>query len=486
LQTALSIQTLDNFNQHSLRRITGWDNGFNSGMWTNNYEGYHWMDTGHLLLFPIVGEQQGPVIKKVFARPVVMNVDTSQIWFPPSDQPASSFHMSGFWLPRWVSNLGVLITSENIPKGNDIEAGVTLYTSDGTLVARYIGKLIDISPSGTKILIEDNTWTDLSSKKTINFNWGSGANTGKWAPIWSSDETRIYRCCYFYGDATTGESYVISDESTILEGHEDNNIQSLHHSHGVWLNDNYVLAQFDGILTYRDGPIPIFDISARTFRNLGRVANLPEAFNTMPYSRPSISPSKDFMWVSPVAQPLNDPQVYLINLKTFASQLYHSSSSEWSASGKYALLDSQVLTLSNKELRSLPPLSASQIRYARNSAWHPIEEVYADITADKSKKNQMLLLFDIEALSYRQIKLPADFLGEYYRPTVFWSPTGMSIALLAADNSLWKVDYPNLENLEQITQPMPDIKDIMWSPDESYLSFNNGTDIYIIKEEINP
>jgi len=394
--------------------------------------------------------------------------------------------MSGFWLPRWSSDLGVLITSENIQKGNDIEAGVTLYKSEGTFVARYIGKLVDISPSGTKILIEDSTWIDLNSRRAINFNWGLGANTGKWAPIWSFDETRIYRCCYFYGNAITGESYSISDESTILEGHEDNNIQSLHHSHGVWLNDNYILAQFDGFFTYRDGPIPIFDTSARTFRDLGIVASLPEAFNTMPYSRPSISPNRDFMWISPGAQPLNDPQVYLIDLKTFASQLYHSSNIEWSANGKYALLDSQVLTLSNKQLRSLPPLPDSQIRYAINSAWHPVEAVYASITADKSKKNQTLLLLDAEALSYREVKLPTDFLGEYYRPTIFWSPMGMSIALLAADNSLWKVDYPNLENLEQITPPMPDIKDIMWSPDESYLSFITGTDIYIVKVENSP
>ena len=37
-------------------------------------------------------------------------------------------------------------------------------------------------------------------------------------PVWSPDETRVFMCCYFYGNAVTGESYNLLNEDTIFEG----------------------------------------------------------------------------------------------------------------------------------------------------------------------------------------------------------------------------------------------------------------------------
>jgi Tol biopolymer transport system component len=79
-------------------------------------------------------------------------------------------------------------------------------------------------------------------------------------------------------------------------------------------------------------------------------------------------------------------------------------------------------------------------------------------------------------MSVKGWKLPSTFDG------LIWSPDGDHIALIAKDGSFWRVDYPNMENFEQLTQPMSftDVRDIIWSPDGTSIAFIKGTDIYII------
>ena len=57
---------------------------------------------------------------------------------------------------------------------------------------------------------------------------------------------------------------------------------------------------------------------------------------------------------------------------------------------------------------------------------------------------------------------------------------------MTADGSLWQIDYPALENVEQLTLPMPAVKDVFWSPDGSYLAFVSDKDIYIVDAIRNP
>jgi hypothetical protein len=479
----ITLENINALNGHNMRKITGWSNGFNRGVWSSDKEGYQWMDSSHLLLYPVVGEKPGAIQKFTDTRPIVINIDSGNIWLPPLDQPSKLSLLQTGTLPYWSPTLGILVTSQVLEGGYATTKGVSTFNANGDFVARYWGDFIDISPSGTKILIADDSWVDLKTGKIVDFNWYFGSRP-RWRPIWSADETRVYICCYFYGNATTGESYYLSDEDTILDGHPDNNLQSLHHSHGVWLNDNFVLAQFDGVQTYRDGFLPIFDISARTFRNLGALANLPDEFNTMPYVRPNISPNRDYMWISPGLQSATDPQVYLVDLKTLKSQLYHSSSVDWSANGEYAMLNSQVLNLSNKELRPIPPYP--NYRYYLDDDWHPTEGVFGSIRASENRQTQTLFIHNVENMTLSQVALPPIFSSGFLRPMIFWSPKGDHIALLAADNSLWQIDYPELKNIEQLTPPMPDSKDIMWSSDGAYLSLISGVDIYIVDTRDTP
>ncbi|MFZ5908736.1 MAG: hypothetical protein ACOYYU_01820 [Chloroflexota bacterium] len=477
LQSAFSVKTLAGTNGHRLRRIEGWSNGFKKNYWwVDNFQGYQWMDTNHLLLFPIIGEAQSPNWRTTLDRAVVLNVETGATWLPPSDLPDPGYRVLRFLLPRWSPEAKVLIAAENIGSGNNIKEGVTTFKSDGTFVAHYDGRLTSVSPSGNKILIADDTWIDLSNGKTIKFKWDDGTYTPRWRPVWSLDENQIYFCCYFYGNAKTGESYAFSKEDSIFEGKQISQYQSIHHTHGLWLNDTYVLAQADGFYTFfsnfdliGESFIPIFDPSARTFRNLGKIADLPAGY-TSQYVTPYISPKGDYMWMSSGWAAIGtEPTGYLIDLKTLKSHSYPYGL-EWSANGKYATFGVKVLSLSSKELKTLP---ANEICWG----WHPTESICSSIFLNE-KKNPILLFQDVESMSVKKIELPASHV---FSGTI-WSPTGSHIALLTEDGSLWQIDYPSLENFEQLTPPVSNmnIESLIWSPDDTHLSFFIGTDIYLV------
>ncbi|MBI5951813.1 MAG: PD40 domain-containing protein [Chloroflexi bacterium] len=502
----LSIETLNTFNGHNLQHITGWDNGFNGGMWhrgsRNSQQGYKWLDSSHILLFPATGETTSPNWNTINVCPVVINIDSGKIWLPPIDRSLNEGRWFSLAIPRWSSELELLVTGETL----DRKEGVSTFTPDGKRVTHYEGELIDISPSAERVFISGNTWIDLRSGKKVDFGWntnglgwdadGVGSNTKRFFPIWSRDETQIYFCCYYYGNAKTGESYTITNGDAIFDGGPfvDEYRRSLGHAYGVWLNDHIVMGRSDVWFFSDLGFIMIFDVVERTYHNLGVVANLPDAFNNS-YSYKSISPNGDYMYVTPGAQSSIDPQVYLVNLKTFESQLYHVSDMSWMANGKYALLhtyhqltngeysvETQVLTLSDKTLRAFPATSNLSRSDWLASDWHLNKDVHLSISIE----NQYLV---VQALTFQplinqryEVLLSSDFNTSYqtYPRAVFMSPQNDRIALIAADDSIWIMDYPALENLEQVTPPQENAKDIFWSPDGRYLSYIDGTDIYIV------
>lgn len=510
LENSISLETLDAFNGHSLYRITGWSNGFNSGMWdhgaSDRYgQGYKWLDSNHVLLFPATGETTSPNWSTIHVRPVVMNINSGKIWLPPIDRSLNEGRWFSLAIPRWSPELELLVTGETL----DGKEGVSTFTPDGKRVTHYEGELIDISPSAERVFISGTTWIDLRSGKKVDFGWeaanglgsgvdGVGSNTKRFFPIWSHDETQIYFCCYYYGNAKTGESYTITNGDSIFDGGPfvDEYRRSLGHAYGVWLNDHIVMGSSDVWFFSDLGFVMIFDVLERTYHNLGVVANLPDAFNNNSYSYKSISPNGDYMYVTPGAQSSVDPQIYLVNLKTFESQLYHVSSMSWMANGKYALLhtyhqlangeysiEEQVLTLSDKTLRTLPsePSPLSQSDWLASN-WYLSEDVSRSIFIKDQYLVVQVLTLEPPARHRYEVLLPPDFNTTYpgYTGDVFRSPKNNHIALIAGDNSVWIMDYPALENLEQLTPPMENQPSISWSPDGRYLSYAGGTDIYIV------
>ena len=476
LESAFSVETLDTLNGHRLRRVSGWDYGFNytdervAPYFTYRYQ---WMDSHHLLLFPKTGDVQHPNWTTEQKRAVVFNLDAGTTWLP-REQVKEGIRVLDIPLPRWSSEAEVLISSET--------SGVFTLTADGDFVAAYNGKLHGISPSGNKILIDD-TWIDLKSKKMVDFAWYFGFDEQTWLPIWSPDENRVFMCCYYYGNAETGESYNLLNEDTIFEGKPIDRLKSLHHSHGMWLNDNYVLAQADGFYTFMswfEGTIPVFDVSERTYRDLIKLANLPynPSDGDAYYAEKDISPKGDYMWIhKPTA-----PTGFLVDLKTFHSWEYPRDF-YWTKNGEYAVVywsvienneykiaTSKILDLSSKELKTIP----SDIKC---NNWHPVQGICLSLSMNEQGISSLNFL-DAKNMSIRQVPLPISLTLNQ----AVWSPKGDYIILATEDKSLWKIDYPTLENMEQLTRPLTGayIESIIWSPDNEYLSFVGGTNIYIV------
>jgi len=90
-----------------------------------------------------------------------------------------------------------------------------------------------------------------------------------------------------------------------------------------------------------------------------------------------------------------------------------------------------------------------------------------------TKQNQTLNIIDAQDMSVREWDLPSTV------DDLIWSPDGNHLALVATDGSLWQVDYPQMKNFEQLTQPIP-AGNIQWSPDSKSIAFISGADIYIV------
>jgi len=483
LNASAFIDDLEALNGHSMQKITGWDSGFAGDSWAETVKSsYQWLDSNHLLLHTRIGRQESPIPHDI-TRPAVINLNTAKFWTPMMDEHWNNRH----YLPRWSAELGILITAQ----GDE----TFTYSPDGKIVKTYKNRLFGVSPSGTKILVDDDTWIDLSSEKTIDFNWDMDfMRDDKAWPIWSPNEKRVWRCCYHYGDADAGEGLDIPEKDIDLGGPLVDG--SLHAFYGRWLGNDYFLPEsgwedmrpFDSL-----GFIPIFDPAAKTFRNLVEYAGLPANFND-PYLRIEISPQGDSLKVFSQASSVEQRE-YVLDLKTLQIKLYRVVSFTFPDSGEI-ISKLQVFSASGEEIQPASTrTSSAQMRYSIYSAWNADGTIQASITADEQQK-QTLTLFYNNTLSSKEIALPIEFHETYSQATqLFWSPNGSRIALLSVDGSLWQIDYPGLKNLEQLTEPMPPktlpndrqearVKDVAWSPDDRFLAFLGDTDIYIVDTRV--
>ena len=429
LNASAFIEDLEALNGHSMQKITGWDKGFVGKYRSESVtSSYQWLDSNHLLLHARIGRWESPIPRDITA-PAVVNLKTAKFWTPMMDEHWNDWH----YLPRWSAKLGILITA----RGDEIFA----YSPDGKVVKTYKNRLFGVSPSGTKILVDDDTWIDLSSGKTVDFGWIMDSwQDNNARPIWSPNEKRVWRCCYHYGDANTGEGLDI--RNITVDGQPIPGF--INATLGRWLGNDYFLPEsawadqhpFDSL-----GFTPIFDPAAKTFRNLVEYAGLPANFNH-PFLNQHIqvSPEGDSLTVSSQSSSVEERE-YVIDLKTLQIKLYRVESYTFPESGEI-ISKLQVFSPSGEELQPTPTHTT-------------------------------------------KIVLPIQTTRR------FWSPNGSRIALLSIDGSLWQIDYPSLKNLEQLTEPMPPetlpsggqeprVKDIAWSPDGRYLAFLGDMDIYIV------
>jgi hypothetical protein len=466
LQTSFSIVDLKAYNDHGMRQIAGWEYGFKDyGAPFRNIPSYEWLDAHHILMHPVVGDIANAPIPYTNTYPAVINLLTGRVWVPANGQ-----HTDYYDSPYWAESLGVLVSA--------LEDSIFIYNSDGDVISTYTGGLDGISPSGTKILFAEDIWMDLANGKQVDFGWDQYPEKYtlklRGPILWSANENQVSRCCYVYGNAVTGESYGISGYEIPVDGEPARG--GLNATLGRWIGDKYVLieqgwadmAPFDSI-----GFTPIFDPRHRTFRNLIEFVKLPSEYNDR-YVEVSVSPDGNYL---SIRRPTYKG-IYLVDLENYTSELHDSVS--WSPHGKYMFVDSRVLTLSNNVSRNLPDWPGLFSIFSVNRTYHPTEEIIASIHVDEYK-SQTLYFYDIDTLTSQMMDLPAEFheLDDQIAK-IIWGPNGDHVALVNVDGSLWQLDYPQLENLEQLTLPMPDVEDVQWSPDGAYLSFVSGTDIYIV------
>ncbi len=467
LKTALSIQTVD-LNGYNARRITGWDYGFGTVAWYVHCPGYIWLDSNHILLHPIAGQITQPIEMEmrtvgVVPQPVVINLTSGATWLPPVDTLSGALCNS----VHWSRDLNILITTQI---QNEMPT-VSTYTYEGNKLTTYQGEVMDVSPRGTKILMTDNTVIDLQSNQKIQLNWRLEDYREQYFPenfFWTSDETRIYKCCYFYADLVTGTSHRFkrSDFQTVNTDHLKE--KGLGFYRGQWVRDDTFFLVWwsyldDGDIRY----LPMFDPAKKVFYDVRAMAGISPDL-TCPET--SVSPNGEYVWIMCYEV---DYLVNLFNFETTAYPGYSQVEMNWSADGQFAWINdflndkAELLSISTKELSTLSAYQVSEPSFQ----WHPTDGFLASFSTD----HRVLELLNAKTMSTEELALPLSFLN------LIWSPTGKKIALVAEDSSLWQIDFPTLDNLEQLTTSLPNVYDVNWSPDGNSIVFVSESDIYIIE-----
>jgi hypothetical protein len=445
LKSGFTVEVFAETNGHNIRRITGWIYGFRPSRYC--FGPYKWLNQSHLLLFPLVGQEYGMGITQL-SLPTVINHESGKAWLPLDDL----FSLSSCQQPLWSNILNVVIATQ----GRE----TIIFSPEGDIINRYPGINASLSPSGTK-LVTGGVWIDLISGKQVDFS-SQGIDAFS---TWSSDENELYSCCYAYGNIRTGKGYTFELGGLRYVGRDYGD--GFTGIKNMWvMNDTYVITYWDFQNDTELDIFPLIEPSTQTYKDLQKLTDIPDDSSCR---LGSVAPDKKKIWVN-----CYKPNNYLVNLETFAVSAYSGDLNliSWSSNGDFAWLRTfnnnppQILSVSgNQQLQALP--IPAQIETA---FWHPIENILAYL----SEQKQTLIIIDPQTMSFKELALPSNF------RSLVWSPKGEHIALLAEDGGLWQVDFPILDNLEQLMSPLPGIRDIQWSPDGNYIAFVGGTDIYIV------
>ena len=88
LRKSISVQTVEGLNGHKIQKITGWDYGFRQyGRGRQLCNGYQWLDSSHLLLYPLTGQgmvqyRDGSSRTDLTSQLVVINLENRVSGYP--------------------------------------------------------------------------------------------------------------------------------------------------------------------------------------------------------------------------------------------------------------------------------------------------------------------------------------------------------------------------------------------------------------------
>ncbi|MBM2850042.1 MAG: hypothetical protein HW418_2984, partial [Anaerolineales bacterium] len=336
LRATLTLRTEAEMNGHSLQKVTGWEFGFRSSNYCADGP-YRWLDDEHLLLYPVTGQLEGMGISE-YTLPAVMNLKEGQTWLPPTNGPTP-----GCDSPLWSEALQTLIATT--------AQEVVLLKPDGTVAQHFAGGVplyysSYLSPSGRR-LVTGLVWRDLETGQTADFSGQHdfGKNEGVISnPGWSSDETRLFMCCFYYADASAGQFSSLPITTLQLPGMDGPGPGSLGSRNRWVLNDSRVVIertliegdQYTGIPPAH-GVLPLIDPVTQAYSDMRLLGSLGADTNC---GGPRVAPDGEHIFANCSKASDLTSSWYLINLRTFITQTLPAGWGfvNWAPDGQFILL----------------------------------------------------------------------------------------------------------------------------------------------------
>jgi hypothetical protein len=461
-----AVRGLDGF---PLWQMSGFEYGFREPSYCE-FGPYRWLTDEHLMLFPIVAYTSWydePTGGKV-AQAVIFNVADGTAWLP--DAPRTDVCD----LPGWSAARQQVIEASN--------GEARLRDLTGSVAATYPGSLpLFVSPSGQRLLAGAN-WIDLTTGELISLDDWQRVKFLR--PAWSSDETEIFECCFSYVNTATGEHWTRDS----FPGLWINGVgvgPGYYGSESRWLvDDTQVMIQSNAINLQGEGQsgfLPLFDPKSQTYINIMKTLELPE---TVINCGPFISPDGNHLWVScgeiidNVYDQYAEPS-YFITLPSLEAVPLNGNLLflGWSADGRFLTYND----VANREASSgqtwlMSPASEPQLvaeQPADFAAWHP----GAPLVALGYGAAQQLLFVQAETGQSRWLDFPHGV------SQIAWQPAGSGVAILSVEGTIYWLADPLAANSEPVpvTQPMPEVNTLRWSPNGRQLAFISENDFYVVE-----
>jgi WD40 repeat protein len=455
LMTELKFISEPGINDHSVQRITGWAYGF-----ATPYEFYgrrysepvSWLDDGHVLLQPVTGESWGRGVSQQ-VQPAVASLANDRFWLLPTRWSSDLF---------WSAVLSELIVIE--------KNGFSLYDPDGHVLhnTESDGRYYYLSPSGQRLLAVSqtgDTWYDLKTNQVVNIEAKNNPGSVGWSP----DETRLFDEDLCQIDAHVGKITCMNFKLGVFGGEGISTI--------YWVPGDKVMLDWPSF--FEGTPVPdnpgivlLIDPINRSYQDVRTLAGFDK--------RTACS----FTWNSPFPADRNhvwllcDQKPYVIDLRTFNKQAVPTDLEfvSWSPDSKFALTQQLDQNCCEKPYRyAMYSLATTEAYSVTSSAiLSPTWSTTGSRLAYLAEDRQQLGVLDAATRDVVMHFLPQPVVN------IYWHPQNHGLAVQADDNSLWWIADPSVNRIEKLTAPLPEVRDVKWSPSGDKLAFVSGSDVYVV------